>query len=197
MVNYNPLVAKIGIALFALVALFTSYSSASGLGWILNGNVINAATCAPIVGANVSSPYNNYAFNLTNAKGNYSLVLGTGNWSVTVKASGYEGGNFLTPYESNGGHVHNFALLPVGGVAGRCLSGISNETIINSTKTTITPGVNPNVTTSVAAYTTSIAASSGSVFPASTAVVVIIVIIIIVIVAYALTRNSKKKTHTS
>ncbi len=188
--DYSFPIAKAGIALVALVTLLTPYSF--GFGWILNGNVINAATCAPIVGANVSSPYNNFAFNITNKVGNYSLPLGTGNWTVTVKATGYSSGSFLTPYESAGGLTHNFALVPTGGSTGSCLSGISNETVINSTKTTVTPGVNPNVTTSApSTNVTSVSQPSGGL--TSDVVVAVIVIIIIAVVAYSMTR--KKKGH--
>ena len=82
MTDIDNVVKRGIIALLLLAGLLVPYSFSAGLGWVLYGNVINAATCMPITGVNVSSPYNNYAHNFTNSVGNYTLVLGTGNWSI-------------------------------------------------------------------------------------------------------------------
>jgi hypothetical protein len=195
MVNYSLLATKTGIGLLALVALVLFTPSAGAFSWILYGNVTNAATCAPIAGAVVTSQYNGGFKNITNVHGEYRLPLGTGNWSVTVTANGYSGGSFLTPYYSSGAWEHNFSLVPTGGVA-RSPPCFSNTTVINTTKTTITPGVNPNVTTSVASTTVAaIAPSSGSSFPTTAVVVVIVIILVIAVIAYAMTRKKPPAEH--
>jgi hypothetical protein len=185
----RPLPRLLALALAALL-VGAQYAGASGLGWVLNGNVINAETCVPIIGANVSSPYNSYAFNITNRYGNYSLVLGTGNWSVTVTANGFSGGSYLTPYVTNGALFHTFALVPIAGIPGNCLATAKNTTIINTTKTTVTPGVAPNVITvptstinqTQAAPTNQTQAGNGE--AATLAAVIVVVVIVVAIAAY-------------
>lgn len=189
--NSAKVVSGLG-ALFIMVTMLAQYAGASGIGWVLYGNVISASTCLPISGANVSSPYDSYAHNITNANGGYQLILGTGNWSVTTSASGYVGGSYLTPYETAGALNKTFALLPVGGVAGNCLS--KNTTVItNITETTVTPGVNQTQmnTTSVAttAAPTTTATSNGN----SDLWIGIVIVAVIVIIAYFLMKKKPSK----
>ena len=174
-----------------MAAMLTQFASAAGLGWVLNGTITNAATCATISGAKVSSPYNNYAFNISNSKGYYNLILGTGNWSVTVSAAGYNNGSYLTPYISTGVLSHNFSLVPTGGSA-RSTPCSKNSTVINQTSTTITPGVNPNTTTSVAVTNSTGSGNSGM---SGTTWIIIGVIVVIVIIAAALMMRKKPPQH--
>jgi len=151
----NRIFGSLGV-LAILLALAPQASYAAGLGWVLNGTVFNAQTCQPLQGVNVSSAYNTYAFNMSNANGNYRLVLGTGNWSVSFAKTGFVSGYYNTPYESNGAYFHNVSLVPVGGTAKNCGK---NTTIINSTTSITTPGVNK--TTATTSIATSGSGSSG------------------------------------
>ncbi len=177
---------------FTLLISISQFASASGLGWVLYGNITSASTCLPIAGAKIVSPYNNYAYNITNSNGEYRMILGSGNWSVTVSAAGYNNGSYLTPYYSTGAWEHNFSLVPVGGTART--TPCNGATVINVTQTTITPGVNTYQTTSIVQNTTSVlsASSSSGISGSEAAGIAIVVIIIIVIVAYFAMQGKKK-----
>lgn len=166
------------------IILAAQYAGASGLGWVLYGNVIGSANCQPIVGAVVSSPYNNYATNITNKIGNYTLVLGTGNWSVTVSAQGYKNGSYLTSYVTTGAVQQDFVLMPSNGLGSSCGLG-PGQVIVNNTNTTITPGVNPNLTKN-ASTTTLVVTPQQSIVGGNEGLIiaVVIVVIIAIIVAY-------------
>ena len=191
----NTVFGTLGVLLM-LMAIAPQASFASGLGWVLNGTVFNAATCQPLAGVNVSSSYNGNAFNISNSNGYYYLVLGTGNWSVSFVKAGFESGYFNTPYETNGAYFHNVSLVPVGGAAHPCGT---NTTLINSTTSIPTPGA----TNSSTSPTTSISGTSGGASSAgglSTTMIVgiiIVIIVIIAIVAYAMRGKGSKKGATA
>ncbi|MFI5412678.1 MAG: hypothetical protein ACHQX1_02200 [Candidatus Micrarchaeales archaeon] len=176
-------------------AMMTQYASASGLGWVLYGNVIDASTCNAIAGARISSPYNNYASNMTNSYGSYRLILGSGNWSVTVGAAGYNNGSYLTPYYSTGAWQHNFSLVPTGGMARSTPCFGQTTTVVNATTTTITPGVGANQTsTTVYVAPPSQAPASTQSSNSSTWIIGgIVVVLIIAGIAYYLSKNGKKE----
>jgi hypothetical protein len=183
---------------FAIVATFaimlTQYAGASGLGWFLYGNVTSASSCQPIIGAVVSSQYNNGAFNVTNSNGQFRLDLGTGNWSVTVSAANFVNGSYLTPYYTNGAWEHNFSLIPVGGTANSTPCS-KNTTIINTTKTTVTPGLQNSSTVTVA--TTSTNQSGTTTYSGSNNNYLIggIIVLVIIIIAAAYFMTRPKPTH--
>lgn len=161
----------------------------------MTGTAFNAATCATLQGINVSSPYNSGAFNISNATGGYRLVLGTGNWSVSFVKAGFTSGYYNTPYYTNGAYFHNVSLVPIGGVAKTC--GGKNTTVINSTTSIITPGVNKTTytTTKVQNVTTGPSTPSGGLGSTAIGAIVVVVIIIIVIIAWAAMRGKKPSAH--
>lgn len=121
------------LAVFALCLIVgTNLVGAAKLGWVLNGDIVSASTCQPIAGANVTAQYNDYSFNITNQYGNYSIVLGTGNWSVIVNAEGYWMGVYNAIYHYNGGMTENLALLPLNGTVGSCFPYMKNTTYLQN-----------------------------------------------------------------
>ncbi len=191
----NTVFGTLGVILM-LMAIAPQASFASGLGWVLNGTVFNAATCQPLAGVNVSSAYNGNAFNMSNSNGYYYLVLGTGNWSISFVKAGFESGYYNTPYETNGAYFHNVSLVPTGGTAKPCGT---NTTVINSTTSIVTPG-----STNSTSPTTSISSTSGGGAPSSGGLsttmivgIIIVIIVIIAIVAYAMKGKGSKKGATA
>jgi hypothetical protein len=178
--------SALGLLVIGL-AMLSQYAGASGLGWILNGNVVNSQTCIPVVGAIVGSAWNSNYYNVTNKVGNYTLPLGTGNWTVTVSAAGYLNKTYQTQYVTNGAFWHSFALVPVGAGIGNCLNNTKNTTVINVTKTTITPGVNPaqisSTTTIVQQAQQNSVQNTGLYFG-----MIVVIAILIVAVVYFATR---------
>ena len=135
--------ARSVIVLLALSAALLSLSGAAGLGWVLHGRVISASTCNSISGARIFSQYNDNAYNISAPDGNYTLVLGTGNWTVSLSANGYYSGSYNTTYETNGALQHNFALIPIGGTASNCTSSVANTTVVGTSNATMPyPAVN-------------------------------------------------------
>lgn len=188
----NTIFGTLG-AFLMLMAFAPQASYASGLGWVLNGTVFNAATCQPLTGVNVSSAYNGNAFNMSNAKGYYYLVLGTGNWSVSFVKSGFVSGYYNTPYETNGAYFHNVSLVPVGGTSKPCGT---NTTVINSTTSIVTPGATNSTTigaTSSISSGSGAGASAGGLSTTMIVGIVIVIIVIIAIVAYAMRGKGSKK----
>lgn len=184
------------VGLLAAAYITQIAGARAGVGWTLYGTVTNAATCNIIVGAKISSPYNNYAYNISNTKGQYSITLGQGSWQVAVSAAGYNNGSYTTPYYTTGAWEHNFSLIPVGGSA-RSPPCSSNTTVITSTSVATTTALS-NVTTysTTTPPTTSSVPPTSSSFSASDAAIVVIVIIIIVVAVILIARGGKKTTHT-
>lgn len=183
-------ILSFAMTVITFAAVMTQYAGASGLGWVLYGNIIDASTCSPISGAIISSPYNNYNSNITDHYGSYRLVLGTGNWTVTVSAIGYNNGSYLTPYVTTGAWQHNFSLVPVGGAARATPCFGNTTTVVKSTTTTPVMTNHTTSTVSTSMNQTSNTQSSNS----STWIIGgVIVVIIIAGVAYYLSQNGKKK----
>ncbi len=179
-----------GLAI-ATMAILTQYSGAIIVHeWHLYGTVISASTCAPIAGAKISSPFNNNAYNISSASGNYLITLGEGSWTITASDNGYVSGNYTTPYESTGALQHNFALITLGGSVGNCLTGKSNVTVINNNATT-TPTTTPTNSTSPSGQT----ASSGGNNTGLIIAAGVIIVVVIGAAAYALTRPKKPVHH--
>jgi hypothetical protein len=188
---------KYMIMLAVGLAMVMQLSSASGLGWVLNGTIVDAGTCTPIAGANVTSPYNGNAYNISNSNGGYRLVLGTGNWTVTIKAAGYGTSFFNTPYETAGGVTYNFLMLKAGESAmANCAYFQGQETTISTTSsvTTTTSTTNYNTSSTPSKNVTNSSASQSiqSGMSAAQAIGIVIVVIIAIAIAYYLVSASKK-----
>jgi hypothetical protein len=134
--NMAGLVVGAAIVLILLLSAMPAVNAAK-LGWVLHGTIISAETCNAISNATIWSQYNNYASNISAQNGNYTLVLGTGNWTVGISAKGYYNGSYKTLYETNGALLHNFAMLPEGGKAGACVSSLANTTVFNASAQSI------------------------------------------------------------
>lgn len=192
--------AKYLMLLSISMAVLMQFSSAAGLGWVLNGTIVDAGTCTAIAGANVSSPYNGNAYNISNSNGEYRLVLGTGNWTVTVSATGYSTSHFDTPYETSGGLTYNFPMLKPGETAAPNCSYFHNqETTISTTSstTTTTTTIYTNTSTTSTAVNTSNNSSTPPNGSSSTrAIALVVVVIIVIAIAYYLVTASRKgKQH--
>ena len=106
----------------SLLLLFqlTPYATASF--WALSGTVRDGGNCQLLSNVTVSSQYNDNAANLSNSKGQYLLLLGSGNWTVTVYKEGYEGSTYGTPYMQGGALAYDFYLLRAGEAPVNCSS---------------------------------------------------------------------------
>jgi hypothetical protein len=185
------------------VLLSTQYAGASGLGWVMYGKILSASTCAPISSAIISSPYNNNAYNISKANGNYTLVLGTGKWSVSLKANGYYSGSYPTLYEKNGAVNINLALVPIGGFVEACPGAITVNTLIMTASQNSGVNATQRNSTGTSAASAPVNTSSGSngniieTQPIEAAVLAVILIIaavaLIVAALMHFTRLSKKE----
>lgn len=122
-----------------------TYSAAAGF-WTLNGTIRDGGSCQLLSNVTVSSQYDNYASNLSNAKGQYLLLLGTGNWTVTANKSGYNESIYYTPRVENGGITHDFYLLKPGETPFNC--SVTGYPAI--------PGSIVNITSSISTTSTTI-----------------------------------------
>ncbi len=190
------------VMLIAMAAIFVgsavlplSYSKGVSE-WTLYGNITDGATCRPIQGATVSTPFNNNASNITNSTGGYVLRLGYGNWTVTVSKPGYASISFNTPYETSGAFMVNEYLLMPGNVASNCTNSLhSNASTVPST---ITASTAPTTVTGTMPSNTA-SKSSGGGKGGVLAGGIIVAIIIIALAAYFVLGRGKetKEEHKS
>lgn len=161
--------------------------------WALNGTVVSGVNCTPLQGVNISTPYNNHAFNISNSKGFYLLYLGYGSWNVTATKSGYQSVTFSTPYEYGGSWAYNFAITPVGQTANpNCINSLHGT---NSTVPSTAPATTsvPSSSSPTSVPTTTSGTSSASSTPTTVVVVAAVVIVIVLIVGYFLLKGKGKK----
>lgn len=197
MVERNTMVRLILVSVLGILPMM-QMAGASGLGWVLYGKVVDGGTCAPLVGAVVSSPYNSNASIATNASGGYRLVLGTGAWNVTYSYTGYNSAEYSAPYETSGAFLYNASLLKPGEVASsNCLTGAqpspgnnatsSTTTITGSTTTISTPGSSSSTTS-----TQPSAPPASSALNTAYIIAGVVIVIIIIAIAYFAMRGKKK-----
>ena len=180
----------------SMLALFLM-QVAPAQSWALNGTVVNGANCTPLQGVNISTPYNNHGFNISNSKGFYLLYLGYGSWNVTASKAGYQSVTFVTPYEYGGSFENNFAITPIGQTTNpSCVNSLhgANSTVPSTVSATTSTPVNSTPTsipTSTPASSTGgqSAASSGT----TMAIVAVIVVIIVLVGGYYLLKGKGKK----
>ncbi|MGC8572012.1 MAG: hypothetical protein ACP5LH_01900 [Candidatus Micrarchaeia archaeon] len=200
-VNANTLSVFLLIVLLSIILIQVGFSA--GLGWVLNGKIISAATCLPIKNATIISAYNNNASNLSSSSGTYSLILGTGNWTVYVRANGYYTLSYNTPYITSGALQHSFALLPLNNTSSSCWINITNITgpsISTTPSNNVPPGSIPVLPKQ---NTTPVTSNQTSVKPTTSnnlnliEIIVIIIIVIIIIAAFIIKRRGKNNEAES
>ena len=192
----NSMVRQLGLVMGALFMMGTFGAQIAGAQyWSAYGTIVNGTNCSPLQGVNVSSPFNNYAFNISNSTGGYNLRLGIGQWNITAKKAGYAPITFNTPYEYGTNWQYNFFLLSPGQVAGSCTNNLhaANSTV-PTTVTAVTTGAT-TIPATTAPYNTTAAQSSGAPSAPSTTTLVaagLVIIIIIAVVAYFAMKGKGK-----
>jgi hypothetical protein len=189
---------KILMAAF-LLFLYIPFAFSAGLGWVLNGNIISASTCLPVPNANISSAYNSNASNISSASGAYLLVLGTGNWTIFVKASGYYSEQYATPFITNGGLTHYFALLPINSKVSNCWKNISNITgpSFSTPQNISNVSVPPQVTNKSKNITSANSISNKTSSTNNNLIMIVVIIIIIAIILFMKKRHKKESIESN
>jgi hypothetical protein len=158
--------------------------------WTLYGNVIDGHSCKALVGANVLTKFNNNESTITNANGNYTLLLGYGSWNITISKTGYTPITFNTPYETVGAYKFNTFLLATGASAVNCSATVNT---ISSTVPTTTATAQSTASTLPTTLIQAAQSGQSEISGIAIAGIGLVIIIVIGVVAYFAMKGNKQE----